>query len=436
MPGLRNLIFTVSLVGAFVLAACSQGLSLGSSGNASTASATPVPAAPPPISPEQIATPGETPVAATAAVDSISGTTPSASAEATSTPIAAALLAPAPTAVPEQAANGTIPRADVAFQPAAAEALSTVDIVKLLRPSVVHIATTLDASMGTFNQPVPNGVGTGVLLDKAGHILTNNHVIQDAQRIIVTLSNGQRYSAELIGRDPRTDTAVIEIVATDLTPARLGVAAEMEVGEDVIAIGHALGLRGGPTVSKGVVSAVGRSLATGPQTTIVDLIQTDASINPGNSGGPLVNTRGEVVGINTAILLDGQGIGFAINIDDARAVAEQLMSRGYVERGFMGFSPVDLTPAVVSQAGLRLPEDVLEGIVVTSVPRGYPAQQAGLQSRDVIVEMGGQPVVNTGQLSKFLIAHLPGETVEVTFYRELRRLTIEVTLTEQPEAAR
>ena len=102
----------------------------------------------------------------------------------------------------------------------------------------------------------------------------------------------------------------------------------------------------------------------------------------------------------------------------------------------MGFSPVDLTPAVVSQAGLRLPEDVLEGIVVTSVSRGYPAQQAGLQSRDVIVEMGGQPVVNTGHLSKFLIAHLPGETVEVTFYREIRRLTIEVTLTEQPEAAR
>ncbi len=395
-----------------------------------------MPAAPRLISPEQIATPGKTPVAATAAVDSISETMPTASVEATSTPIATALLAPAPTSVPEKAANGNIPRADVAFEPAAAEALSTVDVVKLLRPSVVHIATTPDASMGTFNQPVPDGVGTGVILDKAGHILTNNHVIQDAQHIIVTLSNGQRFSAELIGRDPRTDTAVIEIVATGLIPARLGIAAEMDVGEDVIAIGHALGLRGGPTVSKGVVSAVGRSLATGPQTTIVDLIQTDASINPGNSGGPLVNTRGEVVGINTAILLGGQGIGFAINIDDARAVAEQIMSRGYVERGFMGFSPVDLTPAVVSQAGLRLPEDVLEGIVVTSVARGYPAQQAGLQSRDVIVEMGGQPVVNTGHLSKFLIAHLPGETVEVTFYRELRRLTIEVTLTEQPEAAR
>jgi serine protease Do len=184
------------------------------------------------------------------------------------------------------------------------------------------------------------------------------------------------------------------------------------------------------------VSAVGRSLAIGPQATIVELIQADASINPGNSEGPLLNTRGEVVGINTAILLGGQGIGFAINIDEARTVAKQLISRGYVERGFMGFSPVDLTPAVASQIHLQLPGEVIEGILVDTVTRGCPAHQTGLQSRDVIVEMGGQPVVNTGQLSKFLIAHLPGETVEVTFYRELRRLTIEITLTEQPETAR
>jgi serine protease Do len=252
----------------------------------------------------------------------------------------------------------------------------------------------------------------------------------------VTLSNGQRYPATLIGRDPRTDTAVIEIDATDLTPARLGIAAELEVGEDVIAIGHALGLRGGPTVSKGVVSAVGRSLATGPQTTIVDLIQTDASINPGNSGGPLVNNRGEVVGINTAILLESQGIGFAINIDDVRTVAKQLMSRGSVERGFMGFSPIDLTSAIVSQIGLELPAEVIEGILVDTVTRSYPAHEAGLTRGDVIVEMGGQPVMNTGRLSKFLIDHLPGETVDVTFYRGLNRMSTEVTLVEQPEAVR
>ena len=433
MPDRRNLILAVSLVAAFVLVACSQDPPSDPAGDVSTSS--PVPTVASSVSPEQ------TP--ATAAVE-VEVTTPAVepadSTASTGEPAAreapTVVAAAAPTAVPQRSANGTIPRADPAFQPAAGEELSTVDIVKLLRPSVVHIATTLDTAMSMVSQPVPDGVGTGVVLDEAGHILTNNHVIQDAQRIIVTLSNGQRYQATLIGRDPRTDTAVIKIDATGLTPARLGVSAELEVGEDVIAIGHALGLRGGPTVSKGVVSAVGRSLATGPQTTIVDLIQTDASINPGNSGGPLVNSRAEVVGINTAILLESQGIGFAINIDDVKAVVKQLMSRGYVERGFMGLSPIDLTAAIISPLGLELPEEVTEGVLIDTVTRSYPAHDAGLTRGDVIVEMGGQPIINTGQLSKFLIDHLPGETVEVTFYRGLQRLTTEVTLVEQPESVR
>jgi S1-C subfamily serine protease len=433
----RNLILAVSLVAAFALVACSQDPPADQAGDVSTSS--PVPTATSSVSPAQTPTAVAKEVEVTAPAAEPIGSTastgePAAREDAGSSPTV--VTSPVPIAVPDQAANGTIPRADTAFQSAIGEELSTVDIVKLLRPSVVHIATTLDAAMSMVSQPVPEGVGTGVVLDEAGHILTNNHVIQDAQRIIVTLSDGQRYSAMLIGRDPRTDTAVIEIDATDLTPAILGVASELEVGEDVIAIGHALGLRGGPTVSKGVVSAVGRSLATGPQTTIVDLIQTDASINPGNSGGPLVNSSGEVVGINTAILLESQGIGFAINIDDARAVAEQLMRRGYVERGFMGFSPIDLTSAIVSQIGLELPADVMEGILIDTVTRSYPAHEAGLTRGDVIVEMGGQPIVNTGQLSKFLINHLPGETVDVTFYRGLNRMVTAVTLVEQPEAVR
>ena len=394
MPSKRNLMLAAALIAALVLVACTQDPPADAPDDTPTASTQPVPTAASPVSPAptpttavvevEVTTPAVEPVGSTASTGepvSRDDTDPSPTVAASATP----------TASPEQATNGTIPRADIAFQPAAVEVLSTVDIVKLLRPSVVHIATTLDAGMGTLNQPVPEGVGTGVVLDEAGHVLTNNHVIQDAQQITVTLSNGQSYPAKLIGRDPRTDTAVIEIPATGLTPAKLGVSAELEVGEDVIAIGHALGLRGGPTVSKGVVSAVGRSLATGPGTTIVDLIQTDASINPGNSGGPLVNSRGEVVGINTAIIVESRGIGFAINIDDVKAVAEQLIGRGYVERGFLGFRPMDLTPAVVSQTGLRLPEDVIEGIVVLSVTRGYPAQEAGLMGGDVIVEMGANP---------------------------------------------
>jgi S1-C subfamily serine protease len=311
-----------------------------------------------------------------------------------------------------------------------------VEVVKILRPSVVHVATSLDVGMGRFNQPVPEGVGTGVILDKDGHILTNFHVVRGAQRIIVTLDSKRSFEAELIGGDARTDTAVIRIDADGLVPAKLGVSAELQVGEDVIAIGHALGLRGGPTVSKGVVSALGRSIATGPQTTIVDLIQTDASINPGNSGGPLVNDRAEVVGMNTAIIRESRGIGFAINIDDAKAVAEQLVSKGYVERGFIGITPFDLTPAVISQTNLGLPIDVVEGIIVIGVGLGFPAYDAGMQAGDVIVEMAGQPIVNTGQLSNFLISHLPGETVQITYYRGKVRKTVTVTLVEQPPEAR
>ncbi|PKB66924.1 MAG: hypothetical protein BZY81_06160 [SAR202 cluster bacterium Io17-Chloro-G4] len=197
------------------------------------------------------------------------------------------------------------------------DGLPTIEVVKKLKPSVVQIVTEV-AAMGAINQAVPSmGVGTGILLDEEGFILTNNHVIRDAQVITVTLNDGQTFPAELIGGDASTDTAVIKIQADGLQPAVLGNSADLLVGQDVIAIGHALGLPGGPTVSKGVVSALGRSIAVDAQTTMVDLIQTDASINPGNSGGPLSNNKGEVIGINTAVIPGSQGIGFAINIDDA-----------------------------------------------------------------------------------------------------------------------
>ena len=164
------------------------------------------------------------------------------------------------------------------------EALTAIEVVKALTPSVVQILTEIIA-MDAFNQPgVGMGVGTGIILDEQGHILTNNHVIDGAQRVTVTLSNGGTFSAEIVGGDPTTDTAVIRIKAKGLQPAKLGHSSELQVGEDVIAIGHALGLKGGPTVSKGVVSAIGRSIDTGPQTTMLDLIQTDTAINPGNSG--------------------------------------------------------------------------------------------------------------------------------------------------------
>ena len=355
------------------------------------------------------------------------------------------LLSAPPPAPPQATAPGRAPSPQATREPLsligttepvnpvslgpASEGLATVDVVKILKPSIVQIVTE-SIGMGFFNQPIPSrGVGTGIVLDDRGHILTNNHVIQGGERIIVTLSNGESFTAEVIGGDPSTDTAVIRIDADGLQPAKLGESAALEVGEDVIAIGHALGLPGGPTVSKGVISALGRSIDTDPQTTIVDLIQTDAAINPGNSGGALVNTRAEVIGINTAIIQGSRGIGFAINIDDAKIVAAQLVDRGYVERGFLGISPVNLDAGLASRLNLS----VAQGILVARVIPDQAADGAGLREADVIVELGDERITNNGELSKFLLKHTPGETVRLVYYRGTTRVVGEVTLGERPK---
>ena len=306
--------------------------------------------------------------------------------------------------------------------------LPTVEVVKILTPSIVQIVTET-IGMSFSNQPVPSqGVGTGVVLDTEGHILTNNHVIAGGTSITVTLWNGESFSARVVGTDPTSDLAVVQIDAEGLSPARLGNSSELQVGEDVIAIGHALGLAGGPTVSKGVVSALDRSIDTDQSTTIVDLIQTDASINPGNSGGALVNNHAEVVGINTAIIQGSQGIGFAINIDDAKIVVSQLLEKGYVNRGFLGISPVNVTPGLARQ--LRLP--VTEGVILARVIPGTAAAAAGLQVEDIIVQLGDESIINTGELSQFLLKHPPGETVRIVLFRNGTKITSTITLRERP----
>ena len=310
------------------------------------------------------------------------------------------------------------------------ETFNTVQVVKLLTPSVVQIVTEFLA-MDMLNQPVPGrGVGTGVILDQQGHILTNNHVIDGAQSVTVTLSNGKSFQAQVVGGDATTETAVIRIEAPGLQPAVLGLSSSLEVGQEVIAIGHALGLPGGPTVSKGVVSALDRSIQVDAQTTMVDLIQTDAAINPGNSGGPLLTARAEVIGINTAAIRGSQGISFAINIDDAKIVVAQLMERGYIDRGFLGISPANLPPAL----GNQLDVPVIEGLLVVQVVPDSPAAKAGLREEDVIVELGDEPIRNTGELSKFLIAHPPGDTVTVVYFRGSEKRSAQVTLAERPKS--
>ena len=309
------------------------------------------------------------------------------------------------------------------------DSMTTVEAVRELEPSVVQIATDTVA-ISLYNRIVPQtGVGSGIILDKAGNILTNNHVIEGADYVTVTLSDGRSYPANLVGSDSITDLAVIKIAAAKLTPAKFGNSSNLEVGEDVIAVGHALGLKGGPTVSKGVVSALDRTIQTDAQKAMVDLIQTDASINPGNSGGPLANSRGEVIGINTAIINDSNGIGFAININDAHVVVDQILRSGYVMRGFLGITPFNVTDSIREQ--LNLP--VADGVIIAGVVEGFPAGESGLQTEDVIVMLNKAAIENSGDLSKFLLNNPPGSNVEVSFYRNGELRKVELVLADKPD---
>ena len=349
---------------------------------------------------------------------------------ATPAAVPAATVDAAPSATPFVDEADNRPTAGPIALAPQAEELTTPEAVKILTPSIVQVVTET-LSMNLVNQPVPSkGLGTGVVLNVDGHIMTNNHVIAGARRITVIFADGQTRQAELVGGDFQTDLAVIRVApdGLDLRPARLGVSADLQVGEDVIAIGHALGLPGGPTVSKGVISALGRTIDTDSLTTIVDLIQTDAEINPGNSGGALANSRAEVIGINTAIIQAGRGIGFAINIDDVKIVVSQLMEKGFVERGFVGISPVNVTPGLASRFDLP----VTEGILIGRVIAGTAAAAIGLRVEDIIVQLGDTPIRNTGELSKFLIAHQPGETVTVVFFRGARENRASLTLGGRP----
>ena len=270
------------------------------------------------------------------------------------------------------------------------EPLTTVEVVKLLKPSVVHISNDKNVT-GMFNQLMPqSGVGSGVLLDNEGRILTNNHVVEGAQSVTVTLSDGRSYPAQRVGTDPITDLAVIRIDAAKLNPARLGESSLLEVGEDVIAVGHALGLKGGATVSKGVVSALGRTIEVDNQRSMVDLIQTDASINPGNSGGPLANSRGEVIGINTLVRSGpGAGLGFAIPINLARRVSEQLLEDGKVIHPYLGVQLISLNAKIAKEHNndpnslVQLPER--SGALIQSVVPNSPAERAGLKRGDLVI---------------------------------------------------
>ena len=307
--------------------------------------------------------------------------------------------------------------------------LATAEIVRLLRPSVVHILIE-GTAFSVFGQPIPTeGVGTGFIIDDEGHIVTNNHVVfidgeQPAQEITVTLSDGRQFQASLVGGDRPTDLAVLKIDAENLTPASLGDTAELQVGDDVVAIGHALDLPGGPTVTRGVVSAKERLIQEDPFM-IPGAIQTDAPINPGNSGGPLVNKYGEVVGITTQVIRGtAEGIGFAISIDTVKPIVAELIDKGQVERGYLGINLINITPGIAEEFDLT----VDSGVGIGSVQDGSPADRAGLIAGDIIIGAAGEEIKNSGDLLKVLTEHRAGETVTIEYYRDGDLEEAEVTL--------
>lgn len=269
------------------------------------------------------------------------------------------------------------------------------------------------------------GVGSGFVMSREGYILTNNHVVEDADQIKVKLASGKEYDGKVVGRDPKTDLALVKVEgSSDLHPLKLGNSDDLEVGSWVVAIGSPFGLE--QTVTAGIVSAKGRVIGSGPYD---NFIQTDASINPGNSGGPLINMKGEVIGINTAIIASGQGIGFAIPINMAKEIAPQLQEKGHVTRGWLGVSIQEVTPALAKSFDLK----EKKGALVAQVVSGSPAEKAGIEQGDVIVEFDGKEVTDSKDLPRLVASTPVGKSVSIKLWRNGKVLDRQVKVGEMQE---
>src|SRR5256714_1587228 len=321
------------------------------------------------------------------------------------------------------------------------EEQNNISVYRKNIPSVVNV-TSRAMQFDFFYGMVPQeGQGSGFVIDKEGHILTNYHVIADARQVEVTLHNRKKYRATVVGTDPAHDLAVIQIKAPDLVPAVLGDSRNLQVGQKVYAIGNPFGLAG--TMTRGIVSSI-RPVREPNGATIDEAIQTDAAINPGNSGGPLMNWHGEVIGINTMILSSvGQnaGIGFAIPINTAKAVLNDLMTLGRVRRPALGVRTIAITPELADE--LSLPAD--HGLLIIQVTPGSAADQAGLHGGseraylgntpialggDLIVAIDDQKIEDEQDLAQIMNNHRAGDSVKVTIYRGKRKMDVTVPLGE------
>ncbi len=284
---------------------------------------------------------------------------------------------------------------------------------------------------GPFSEENPprsfeqRGVGSGFVMSREGYILTNNHVVEDADQIKVKLANGKEYDGKVAGRDPKTDLALVKVEgSSDLHPLQLGNSDDLTVGSWVVAIGSPFGLE--QTVTAGIVSAKGRVIGSGPYD---NFIQTDASINPGNSGGPLINMKGEVIGINTAIIASGQGIGFAIPINMAKEIVPQLQEKGHVTRGWLGVSIQEVTPALAKSFDLK----EKKGALVAQVFSGSPAEKAGIEKGDLIVEFDGKEVADSKDLPRMVASTPVGKSVSIKLWRNGKVLDRQVKVGEMQE---
>jgi serine protease Do len=301
------------------------------------------------------------------------------------------------------------------------------ELLKAVQPAVVSIATQSGFALNEF---APSGAGTGMVVTADGYILTNNHVIADATTVKVTFSDRKVRNAVVVGTDPTNDVALVKVDAKDLPTVTLGSSKALQVGDQVVAIGNALALPGGPTVTTGIVSALNRTLE-GDGETLEGLVQTDAAINPGNSGGPLVNTTGEVVGMNTAIIRNTANIGFSIASDRISPILDKLKKNAtaggdaFKPRTFLGVTMYELTPDMVERFGLG----TNKGVLVADVNIGSPADNAGLQAGDVVVQFDGKTVTKSEELKTLVQSHKPGDVVPVAWVtRDGRKMEANIEL--------
>ncbi len=310
---------------------------------------------------------------------------------------------------------------------------SVADVVDNVRPAVVYISVEY-LQQSFFGNILSTKTGSGAIFSADGYILTNNHVVDGARNIEVLLPDDvNAYPAEIVGTDPLSDLAVIKIDADELPTVGFADTSQLRVGDWVVALGNALGLEGGPSVTVGIVSNLERAFPIGEigqsEAAFYDVIQTDADINQGNSGGPLVNLAGDVVGVNTFVIASGvETAGFAVNATTARKVYEELIEHGRVVRPYLGVQLRTVTPALASQ--FDLPRK--SGVVVSFVTEDSPAAEAGMQVKDVIVSLQGKPVTEAYEITRLLWQYEVGDTVTMTLWRGNDERQVTVTLGERP----